>query len=950
MRLRLVFPAALSVALLGSAALGQAIVTGTVVSGNRLKPVGGIEVHLVNKTFKPPIDRKVLTEADGTYEFDDVLPGENYAVDIIDPTGKLLGTDPRFPVLPSTTSHTAVPEIDISRGVTAERAEKSGGLIENDRGISPGANISNEQLRLLPLYNRNFLALGLIQPGVHDVEQGSPLQGAGFSIDGSRSTSTNFLLDGVDNVASSSNQAIPFQVNEAVREFRVTYATPSMRYGGQGSGGVVDVITSSGDVGRAGQAFHGSAFGYFNSDALNANSPLSAYSNSGFVRAAAYANPLPNVSNVIFADTSTSTSPANCNTVSATNIFCGYSPQSYNALFNLFGSAAGNGIDPGNASAIFQAGAFNPAAILAKQDSHFEPISSKQFGGSIGGPIGKKNRYIFASYEGTLINNPTPIFERVPTALDAPPYLPPIASAGAGDAAIAQATLKLFPSATAGLTPTVTGSGATRAVAGVGTGVLGFYRGVAPNYTHVHTVQVRPDISLNTLGTLSFRYTGQLLDQLHDDTLPSGLAYPGNGADRRAQNQSAAVTYSSPFRKNLNLLSIAFTQYRVDDVAQDRNFQGNPITPNSSTGMPTVVLAGIDPQTSAATPGSLGAIGGWYDSFWQSSPASPTRSPSPITPSLDGLFPFARLGAPLSAPSKRRDTEAFLADALELRLGGRNTLTVGGEYRYQQNFSYDGGLVRGLIVANNIGEFTSDSETCVSCTPRSAFAHPSFDYELRQPMGYTGDLRSSTFGFFAENRFQPMPRMTIVTGARYDYFGQQLDSANRMWNYNAGNYGLNRQSAIGTFDAFDYQCNPNQQTFFDALYGAFRASVPAGKWACNAGGRFQLPQNKHDISGLFGPGILARWSISPGHPRVGRLLLRSAPFQLQPEASAKPSVAVRRHQPELDLRAEFPVKLQLGELPDQHAMRLRIEHTQPELNPVRNLPELPGRKRSKYSV
>ncbi len=789
---------------------------------------------------------------DGSYTFEDVEPGENYAVDIIDATGRLLGTDPRFAVLPSTTEHTAVPEIDISRGVTAERSERSGGLIENDRGVSPGGNINNEQLRVLPLYNRNFLNLGLIQPGVHDVEQGSPLQGAAFSITGSRSTSTNFLLDDVDNVASSTNQAIPFQINEAVREFRVTYATPSMRYAGQGSGGVVNVITSSGDVGSTDKPFHVSLFGYFNNDSLNANSPLSIYSNSGFARAQAYAGGVGATSGIIFADSTPGgvATPANCNfAASSTSIFCGYSPQSYNALFNLFGAAPGLNLDPGCVSSICRAGAFSPST---PGDSRNQPISSKQFGGSIGAPLGKKNRYIFASYEGTLIDNPTPIFERVPTALDTS-TLPAIAAAGQNDAAIAQATLKLFPAANVGQT-------GTAFVPASGTGVLGFYRGQAPNYTNVHTVQVRPDISLNTLGTLSFRYTGQLLDQLHDDTLPSGGAYPGNGADRRAQNQSAAVTYNYPFRQNRNLLNIAFTQYRVDEVAQDRGYQGNPLGLGTGA-MPTVVLAGIDPQTSATAKGGQGAIGGWYDSFWQTNcigsftacngNSTASRSPSAITPSLDGDFAFARLGAPLSAPSKRRDTEAFLSDALDLHLGNRNTLTVGGEYRYQQNFSYDGGTARGLIVSNNIGEFTSDSETCVSCSPRSAFSHPSFDYELRQPAGYTGDLRSSSFGVFAEDRFQPMDRMTVVAGIRYDYFGQQLDSANRLWNYNVSNYGLNRQGAIGTFDAFDYQCGGGE-TFFDAIYGSLRASTPSGGWSCNSSGKFQLPQNKNNIGGLFG--------------------------------------------------------------------------------------------------
>ncbi len=42
--------------------------------------------------------------------------------------------------------------------------------------------ITGEQLRPLLLYNRNFLALGLLTPETHDVGQGSPLTG-GFLFD-----------------------------------------------------------------------------------------------------------------------------------------------------------------------------------------------------------------------------------------------------------------------------------------------------------------------------------------------------------------------------------------------------------------------------------------------------------------------------------------------------------------------------------------------------------------------------------------------------------------------------------------------------------------------------------------------------------------------------------------------------------------------------------------------
>ena len=819
-----------------AAAFGQSLVDGRVVFGNRFKPVQ-VTVHLVNKAHKPPIDLIQQTTSDGRYSFDDVPPGKDYAVAVYDATGKLVGTDPQFEVLPEA-RHTALPDLDLAKGVLADREVKSGGLIQNDTSTSPGANITNQQLRVLPLYNRTFLALGLIQPGVHDVPPGSPLQGAGFSIAGSRPTSTNFLLDGVDNVASSNNQAIPFQVNEAVQEFRVIYAAPDMRYG-QGAGGVVDVVTSRGSSPTGSKAFHGSLFDYINTDALNAGSPLSVYSTTTFAKAAATASD----------GTGDQVSAANRDIIAVPGQYFGYAPQRYNQLYNLVSPESqivNNVAVNACLTNVCRAGSFNPAALLAGgNDNNKFPITSQQFGASAGGPLLHNNKlFLFGSYEGTRIDNPTPIFERVPTALDAP-----APGVTASDAGIARGVLGLFPAPNVGQT-------GTALLTGTGAGIFGFYRGYAPNYTHVHNVHFRPDLSLGHLGTVSFRYTGQLIDQLHDDTLPAGGAYPGNGANRKAQNQSAAVTHNFPFGQSINTANIGFTQFRVDEVAQDRGF--NPASIGLPAGsMSTIAISGIDTRTTGAAPGTAGLMGGWYDSFWNSCTngsvsncSANTVSPSLITPSLDGQFPLARIGAPLEAPSRHRDTEAFFSDLLSLHLG-RGTLLLGGDYRYQQNYSYDGSLARGLVISNNIGEFTSDSETCVSCGLGTAFQHPSFDYELRQPTGYTGDLRSSTFGVFGEHRLQPTPQLTLSGGIRYQFYGQPLDGQNRLWNYNRTDQGLVRQGSRGTFDAFDYQCGAGQSTTLDSLYGNRRVTFPGG-WNCIPSGAFGLPNNNTSFMGHFG--------------------------------------------------------------------------------------------------
>src|SRR5947209_20092277 len=74
--------------------------------------------------------------------------------------------------------------------------------VRNETTItSIGGVITGDQLRTLPLYNRNFLVLGLLTPNTHDVEAGSPISGSSFSISGNRPSSNNFLLDGAENMA-----------------------------------------------------------------------------------------------------------------------------------------------------------------------------------------------------------------------------------------------------------------------------------------------------------------------------------------------------------------------------------------------------------------------------------------------------------------------------------------------------------------------------------------------------------------------------------------------------------------------------------------------------------------------------------------------------------------------------------------------------------------------------
>jgi len=451
--------------------------------------------------------------------------------------------------------------------------------------------ITSNQLRNLPLFNRNFLAVGLLVSSTHDVPAWSELKDTTFSISGERPTSNAFLLDGMDNVASSSNQAIPFQVNDAIQEFRVTTANSDAQFG-RNIGGVVNIITRRGTA-----KFHGSVFGFFASDSLDASSPLSAYNGSGFDQAAAFAGPLnaPPATN-------TNTSSANFSPI--------YQPNSYNqyvSTVQLLNTKYGNTFCTapnatfGSPDCLQQ---FDPAAVLAQHNSHTQPLSSQQFGAQAGGSF-LKRWYWFGDYEGTRIDNPNPIFERVPSSYDRShlsEFQP--GTSGYEDAALAQSVLSLYPQSNVQAIPDV----------------LEFYQGYAPNYTNVENYLGRLDFTQSDRTDWTFRYNLQDLSQLHDDTLPGSSAYPGNGAKRAVLNQNLVLTFTHRFSDRLsNVIRGGFTRFQVKETPQDANFNGSqsglPAGP-----MPTYLLSGLDPQYAGANCVTLCTNGAGADGTTPSGP------------------------------------------------------------------------------------------------------------------------------------------------------------------------------------------------------------------------------------------------------------------------------------------------------------------------------------------
>ncbi|HEX8336453.1 MAG TPA: carboxypeptidase regulatory-like domain-containing protein, partial [Pyrinomonadaceae bacterium] len=136
---------------------------------------------------------------------------------------------------------------------------KTGGVTEQVTVIATGTLLdttqsqvskSVDQVRIMELPGRNSLnGLALLNPGVLPNQNGRP--GSGFAVNGNRTRSNNFTIDGANN--NDQSLSIPRQglPPEAIGEFQIITNTPSAEFG-RNAGSYVNQITKSGT-----NEFHG---------------------------------------------------------------------------------------------------------------------------------------------------------------------------------------------------------------------------------------------------------------------------------------------------------------------------------------------------------------------------------------------------------------------------------------------------------------------------------------------------------------------------------------------------------------------------------------------------------------------------------------------------------------------------------------------------------------------
>jgi hypothetical protein len=151
------------------------------------------------------------------------------------------------------------PDVDTSRSGSFDAAKANRGALEST--ISDV--VDPLEVRDLPLAGRDVYTMLVTQPGV--TADAGTSRGLGLSATGQRPSSSNYLLDGMENNNYLVTGPLTAVAPEAIQEYRVSTNNFSAEYG-RTAGFVANAVTRSG-----GNAFHGIGYFYLKNEWLNAN-------------------------------------------------------------------------------------------------------------------------------------------------------------------------------------------------------------------------------------------------------------------------------------------------------------------------------------------------------------------------------------------------------------------------------------------------------------------------------------------------------------------------------------------------------------------------------------------------------------------------------------------------------------------------------------------------------
>jgi len=277
-------------ALVSLFALGQ-VDTGQ-VAGTITDPSGAVvsnatvKFHNRNTGF----ERSVVTSGSGAYTATNLIPGP-YEL-----TVTAQGFAEFKQAMEVTVGGRETADIKLTLASTSQTVQVEAGTAAvevNTQDSQISAVIDPQQVINLPSLTRNPYDFVVLTGNVNTDPNGSTgangvqvgQMNVGVSLNGSRSASTDILLDGVENVdlfSANVGQQIPL---DSVQEFRVVTSGFDANYG-RATGGVVNLETKSGT-----NSFHGSLYEFNRVSALASNTEFEDATNQALIAQGAAPNP-----------------------------------------------------------------------------------------------------------------------------------------------------------------------------------------------------------------------------------------------------------------------------------------------------------------------------------------------------------------------------------------------------------------------------------------------------------------------------------------------------------------------------------------------------------------------------------------------------------------------------------------------------------------------------------
>jgi hypothetical protein len=607
-----------ALACLGAGQTFTGTITGHVLDPKRA-PVPNATVFL--KSIATDVERHTTTGSEGDYIFAVVLPGR-YAL-----RAEASGLAQRVVTVEVAVAASA--RADIALGIEGIKQSvlvmAEGGVSVQTDDAQLGQTVNQLQVAELPSVTRNPYDFVALSAGANPSRDS---RGVGFAVNGQRSSSGNYILDGGENndtFIAGPAQMVPL---DAVQEYRLQTSNYTAEYG-RGAGFIANVVTKSGT-----EQFHGSLY--------------------DFIR----------------------------NSVFAANTFNNNANGLARPLFNRH-----------------------------------------QFGGTLGGPLLKRQLFFFASLEPIRVRSRGPNTFFVPT-----PELLAISSPGT------QAILQMYPlppnlSTTNVLTRTVcpfdaacdsqTGAGFVTLPAFAFTSRMGPQDAGAgaPQDTILFTG--RADWTINSRMQFFARYAFQNKNQFPTVLQPysSKLDQPASG-----RNQNAA----------LNLLRIWSTHWVTESRVVYNRVIGDPENPSGGGNFPS--------------------------------------TPKPPFPNFFFFNEPATLPFGSSSFGGPQNLYQFFHSAT--RMKGKHTLKFGGQYVHLRDNRTYGALETANAVFTNVQGFVNGilRRYDIALDPKGHVpgeqVNPPFG-----PPSFTRHFHYNEPSLFVQDMWKITPRLTLTPGLRWEYFG-----------------------------------------------------------------------------------------------------------------------------------------------------------------------------------